>query len=118
MGARGALPSPIYDAARGMLVYESMRGLANALELIEASRKHDVVEVLRVKDRFTEPMKGWSDVLLNMRFTAQSGQSSSLSFEVQVVHRKMLVLRHDLGGHDSYDQFRVAQEVLSLYQPG
>merc|ERR1712050_140943 len=92
--AKGEPPSPIYDGARGMLVYNSMGGLALALERIEVSHKDHFFQVLRVKDRFTKPAKGWSDVLLNMRFTAN--QLPEFSFEVQVVHRKMLVLRHDL----------------------
>lgn len=111
--ARLELPS---DAARAMLVYEQMDGIGMGLERIESDIKEKMVLLVRIKDRFASPVGGWSDFLLNLRFPPETPGVTMLPFEIQLVHKKMLVLRHDLGGHDIYERFRFAQDVLAREQ--
>merc|ERR1712007_73890 len=86
------------------------------LERIESDIRATTVVLVRIKDRFAAPVGGWSDFLLNLRFPPETPGVTMLPFEIQLVHKKMLVLRHDLGGHDIYERFRFAQDVLSREQ--
>jgi hypothetical protein len=108
---------PVWDAARAMLVYEDMACFLRGLEQIQRDREETTIEVLRVKDRFSEPTGGgWSDVLINLRFPAKPGQPNPLPWEIQMVHVKMLVVRKDMGGHEAYAQYRAACEILDLHR--
>lgn len=98
-----------------MLIYDDMENLSCGLEQVHDDVGHAIVEIVRVKDRFAAPTEGgWSDVLMNLRFVTGKGHAPLLPFELQLVHRKMLVLRHDLGGHDAYAAYRFASEVVEL----
>jgi len=103
----------IMDAARTMVVYDNMENFARGAERIQVDRADKVVSVVRFKDRFTKPMGGWSDFLVNLIPTIDNSQPSAVPFEIQLCHKKMLILRHDVGGHDSYEQLRFASDVLA-----
>merc|ERR1712187_637928 len=92
------------------VIYESMVGIENGVRHVRADHDSQLVQVFRVKDRFSTPSGGgWSDVLFN----AMHGNSSfKTPFEMQLVHSKMFVLRQSLGGHASYSQFRTAVEMV------
>ena len=93
------------------LSYE-VKGAAPLLRSILDDHNDEKLVVLRVKERFTSPSNGgWSDVLVNMCF----GKHAAFPSEIQFVHAKMLVLRHDLGGHQIYACYRAAVEILELH---
>merc|ERR1712228_942437 len=101
-----------------MVVYGSMANMARGVGHVQNDTENGLVEVFRVKNRFSNPMGGWSDVLLNLRFQADVSESPLVPFEVQLVHRAMLILRHDLGGHEAYAKFRFAAEFLEFTSAG
>merc|ERR1712190_675656 len=102
--AQGGRQVPsIFDAARSMLIFNAIADIALCLERVGVDR---TVKVLRLKDRFVKPAGGWSDILINLQFT-----SVAFVFEIQLVHKKMLVIRHDLGGHHTYDSYRVGKAL-------
>ena len=70
--------------------------------------------VVRMKNRMRKPTGGgWADVLLNL---TKNDDNHKFICELQLVHKKMLVTREELGGHDAYDDFRTAGEFLELVQ--
>ena len=107
------MQTDIWDAARAMVVYDTMDHVADGVQRVDADVTDKVVELIRLKDRFTNPVNGWSDILLNLRFVAPM-DVDLVPFEIQLVHKKMIILRHDLGGHDSYEQYRYAQDLLKI----
>merc|ERR1711920_731072 len=95
-----------------MVVYDVMGKMAQGLVQVQEDVKHSIIILDRIKDRFTNPMGGWSDVLLNLRPVKRADAALDFAFELQIVHQKMLILRHDLGGHEAYEKFRFAHELL------
>ena len=72
--------------------------------------------MVRIKNRMREPTGGgWADVLLNLK---ANDDANHFICELQLVHKKMLVTREELGGHDAYNEFRTASEFLELVQEG
>lgn len=115
--AANAAMSSVCDAARSMILCESMEQLVRALRHIRSDHDHNMIKILRVKERFSQPTGGgWSDVLINFQFPVQHEQSNPLVWELQLVHAHMLVVRKDLGGHESYAKYRVAREILDMQE--
>jgi len=105
----------LLDLVRGMLVFQTVEGVAAALELL-ADPKDRGWTVVRIKNRMREPTGGgWADVLLNLK---ANDDANHFICELQLVHKKMLVTREELGGHDAYNEFRTASEFLELVQEG
>ena len=103
----------LLDLVRGMLVFQTVEGVAAALELL-ADPKDRGWTVVRIKNRMREPTGGgWADVLLNLK---ANDDANHFICELQLVHKKMLVTREELGGHDAYNEFRTASEFLELVQ--
>ncbi|KAH8072090.1 hypothetical protein JL721_4001 [Aureococcus anophagefferens] len=67
------------------------------------------LDVVRVKERFVArpAAGGWRDALVNARFA-----DDDVVFEVQIVHRELLVARRGLPGHAIYNKVRTARETL------
>ncbi|KAH8043954.1 hypothetical protein JL722_14918 [Aureococcus anophagefferens] len=61
------------------------------------------LDVVRVKERFVArpAAGGWRDALVNARFA-----DDDVVFEVQIVHRELLVARRGLPGHAIYNKLR------------
>jgi len=103
----------LLDLVRGMLVFQTMEGVAAALEALGNSKDRGWT-VVRMKNRMRKPTGGgWADVLLNL---TKNDDNQHFICELQLVHKKMLVTREDLRGHDAYDDFRTAAEFLELVQ--
>ena len=103
----------LLDLVRGMLVFQTMEGVAAALEALGNSKDRGWT-VVRMKNRMRKPTGGgWADVLLNL---TKNDDNQHFICELQLVHKKMLVTREELGGHDAYDEFRTAAEFLELVQ--
>ena len=97
--------SRIFDVVRCMIVVDSMSIAAEALSRLAESE----VEIVRIKERFVrEPTSGgWRDCMVNGRF-----EGSPHVWEVQIVHRELLMARRGLPGHAIYNCVRVAIELL------
>jgi hypothetical protein len=100
-----------WDILRGQLVCETMGQVIQVLKLMAANED---VRFLGVNDRFARPAKGWADVGLYVVFVG----CDTVVCEVQVVHRKMMLVREQMGAHDSYDNSRLAAELLRMRKSG
>jgi hypothetical protein len=89
-----------------MIVVDDMSIAAEALSRLAADSE---VEIVRIKERFIrEPTSGgWRDCMINGRF-----EGSPHVWEVQIVHKELLVARRGLPGHAIYNCVRVATELL------
>ena len=98
--------SRIFDVVRCMIVVDDMSIAAEALSRLAAESE---VEIVRIKERFIrEPTSGgWRDCMINGKF----GDSPHV-WEVQIVHRELLVARRGLPGHAIYNRVRTAIELL------
>ena len=98
--------SRIFDVVRCMIEADDMSIAAEALSRLAADSE---VEIVRIKDRFIrEPTSGgWRDCMINGKF----GDSPHV-WEVQIVHRELLMARRGLPGHAIYNRVRVATELL------
>ena len=108
--ARRGEVDDILDVVRGMVICRNMRELGTALKFFSEA---DGWKIVRVKNRFADGAQtsgGWADCLLNI---VRSDDPHQHVCEVQLVYKKMLVLRsEDMGGHDAYNQYRRADELL------
>ena len=113
--------APLCDVLRGSLQCKDFTMLLTAFELLEAldAEFGDVaqargltqrIRLLRIKDRFTAPTAGgWADVLVNFVFV---DDDSKHVCELQLQHESMLLVRKEGGGHEDYNEFRSAFELL------
>ena len=99
-------PARVFDVLRCLVVVDDMALAAAALGRVVGDAALDVV---RVKERFVaKPAAGgWRDALVNARFAGDD-----VVFEVQIVHRELLVARRGLPGHAIYNRVRTARETL------
>jgi len=105
-GADGAMQ--ICDIVRDMFVCDLMEDVIKLLALIAGS---PAIQLVRFKNRFTNPSGGWRDAMLNYRV-----HGSTHICEVQVSHRKMILQREAMGGHGAYGRERNASELLEFLE--
>jgi len=104
----------------------------------------DMIEVVEIKNRFKQPSEsGWADMQILFKFVEkveyvevdeadEEGKKAGFMgnagnkvwkkvvttnphiMEIQVIHRKLLLARKDLGGHAYYNASRNASEFLSV----
>lgn len=109
----GTGPSALLDVARGGIECPSMKSVCQALNCLLDEAKAGKVELLRIKMRFHQPSDGgWRDALVNFRFT---DDDSKHVCELQVMHKRMMTIRADMGAHKDYAQIRGAIEILELH---
>eukprot|EP00966_Prymnesium_polylepis_P196447 4552432-Prymnesium_polylepis.1 len=65
--------------------------------LVELIATSPAIEIVRIKDRFTTPSGGWTDVMINYRV-----KGTTHVCEVQIAHAKMILHRKAMGGHEAY----------------
>jgi len=99
----------VFDVVRAMIEVDTMEEMAHVLEALQhACGPSEEYEVVRVKQRFEDPTPaGWSDVFLNVRST-----TTGFTAEIQIAHSKLTTCRKGMKGHDTYHQFRGADELL------
>merc|ERR1712032_745725 len=98
----------VRDLVRGGIIDLSMKGLAAIATFLLESKE---VTVCRVKDRFNKPSSvGWTDCMLNFHFNDDPNKHVC---EVQLIHFKMLSQRTTQEGHNAYNIFRAAWELLA-----
>ena len=108
--ARRGKVDDILDVVRGMVICGTMSELGAALAFF--SEGEHGWNIVRVKNRFeadAQTSGGWADCLLNV---VRADDPLQHVCEVQLVHRKMLTLRKELGGHEAYNSYRTADELL------
>ena len=113
--------APLCDVLRGSLKCKDFTMLLAAFELLEAldaefgdlSQARGLtqrIRLLRIKDRFSTPTSGgWADVLVNFVFEDDATKHVA---ELQLQHESMLLVRKEGGGHQDYNEFRSAFELL------
>jgi hypothetical protein len=108
--ARRGNVDDILDVVRGMVICGTMSELGRALAFF--SEGEHGWKIVRVKNRFeagAQTSGGWADCLLNI---VRSDDPHKHVCEVQLVHQHMLLLRTRLGGHEAYNSYRTADELL------
>ena len=113
--------APLCDVLRGSLKCKDFVVLLTAFELLEnldadfgdlsqARGLTQRIRLLRIKDRFSAPTSGgWADVLVNFVF---EDDDTKHVVELQLQHESMLLVRKEGGGHQDYNEFRSAFELL------
>ena len=108
--ARRGNVDDILDVVRGMVICATMSELGDALTFF--SEANHGWKIVRVKNRFADGAQtsgGWADCLLNV---VRADDPHQHVCEVQLVHQDMLLLRKRLGGHEAYNSYRTADELL------
>ena len=96
-----------------MISFGHLRNILSAIETLRSREKFPAVLVINVWNRFTVKAESrWQDVMLHLLFEEEDVPASErLICEVQFSLMTLTMTRKDLGGHDAYSKFRVAQEV-------
>jgi len=100
----------VCDVVRGMIAYGNFGDMAKG---IQTTMDHPNVEHVRTKCRYSKPTSGgWMDLVINLRF---KDDDNNHICEIQFVHEKLLMQRKGLGGHEAYNFFRSAMELLETH---
>ena len=111
-GERRGRTERVCDVVRAMLVAKDMRTIGAIAEALRALQAAGLVEVRRIKDRFTQPSGGgWRDLMVNLVVLGGDGAVRHVC-EVQVAHEMMLTARKGLPGHEVYAVQRNAAEFI------
>jgi len=106
-------PEALLDVARGGIECPSMRSVYNVLQELLYEGANGTLVLLRIKMRFDEKSDGgWRDALVNFRFEDDTTEHVC---ELQIMHKKMMTIRADMGAHHDYAQFRGAVELLEKH---
>ena len=99
----------VMDVVRAMVTCDSCELM---VDIINAIFEHDDVCVVCLWTNIDNPKRAlgsWFDVKL-ICYLKDDG--SEHKFELQIVHKKMLMAREDLGGHDAYAKTRALAMFL------
>jgi hypothetical protein len=109
--------SDVWDVSRTLVEYDCMQELASGLEYLQKDHSQGKIQIVRVKERFSQPTSGgWSDILVNICFLSDDPQVQALPCEIQFVHSRLMLIRQKMGAHMDYSKFRVAHEILELHE--
>ncbi|KOO27307.1 hypothetical protein Ctob_002294 [Chrysochromulina tobinii] len=109
-GEGRGLSKCVCDVVRAMLVATSMSMVASIVRALWALHEADMIQVVRIKNRFRQPSAGgWRDLMVNFVIV---GDATRHVCEVQVVHQMMLTARKGLPGHAIYGIVRNAMELI------
>ena len=97
-----------------MLVAKDMRMIGAIAEALRVLQVAGLIEVRRVKDRFTQPSGGgWRDLMVNLVVLGGDADGAVRHVcELQVAHEMMLTARKGLPGHEVYAVQRNAVEFI------
>ena len=111
-GAGRGNTEKVCDVTRAMLVGMNMRTIGAIARALVLLQRAGLIEVLRTKDRFTQPSPGgWRDLMVNFVVLCGNGEVRHVC-EVQVAHDMMLTARKGLPGHEVYAVQRNASEFI------
>ena len=86
----------VLDVVRAMIVVKDFGVIAAIVEGLKALSDAELVEVLRLKNRFESPSAGgWRDLMINVVIVGDERQHVC---EIQIVHEMMLTARKGLPG--------------------
>ena len=86
----------VLDVVRAMIVVKDFGVIAAIVEGLKALSDAELVEVLRLKNRFESPSAGgWRDLMINVVIVGDARQHVC---EIQIVHEMMLTARKGLPG--------------------
>merc|ERR1712060_490474 len=97
------------DVVRAQLVCDSIGQLLSALSGLAALPR---LQVVAVNNRFSRPSNGWADI--SVYLVHEDSSCRGVVAEVQLVHRKLMLVREEMGAHDIYDHSRFAAELLKI----
>jgi hypothetical protein len=97
----------IMDVVRAMIVCSSNATICKVLKQLAADENF-IIE--RVKDGYSTYRPGqWIDVKLIVSLKLDHNQHKC---EIQIVHKKMVTARKDMGGHTAYSKYRSLAETI------
>ena len=100
----------VLDVVRAMIVVKDFGVLAAIVDGLKTLSDAELVDVLRLKNRFKEPSPGgWRDLMVNLVILSDERRHVC---EIQIVHEMMLTARKGLPGHAVYNKVRTAQELV------
>lgn len=103
----------IWDLVRGMISYETISQIVNALRVVQEDKSNEVL-VVNCWNRFkVVPEPEWADVMFHVCFKEAK---LPMICEVQLCLWKLTLARKKLGGHDAYAKFRNAGEIDRFIQ--
>ena len=105
--------SKIFDIVRGTLIYKKLGDEPGGVLCgIRAIFDCTQLQIIRVKDRFSNPTSGcWRDVLFNARMVSSQGTINSHIVEVQLHQYDLREERMNVGGHFIYERHRALLEA-------
>ena len=108
--------SKIFDIVRGTFVFDTLADEdGGVLRGIRAVFECGKFQVIRVKDRFSNPTSGcWRDVLINARMVSGDGTIQSHIVEIQFHQKDLREERMNVGGHYIYERHRALFEACEV----
>merc|ERR1712032_674579 len=108
--------STIFDIVSGTLVFDTLADEdGGVLRGIRAVFECGKFQVIRVKDRFSNPTSGcWRDVLINARMVSDDGTIQSHIVEIQLHQKDLREERMNVGGHYIYERHRALFEACQV----
>lgn len=105
----------VYDIVRCAVLCESLAESVAALRAIHATppdAEHPPFNIDSIKDRWNHPTsEGWSDIRINGHMQADTNQHKC---EIQIIHRHLMLVREEMGGHHFYAECRGVIEALEI----
>ena len=100
----------VLDVVRAMIVVKDLGVVAAIVDGLKTLSDAELVDVLRLKNRFESPSAGgWRDLMINLVIV---GDERRHVCEIQIVHEMMLTARKGLPGHAIYAIVRNANELV------
>merc|ERR1711957_1081304 len=88
------LPNKVLDVARSMIICDTFMEHKQIMDVIGEAADDGLIEICRLKHRYNTPSSGgWRDLMINFAFKVDANLHIC---ELQIVHKKMMVLR--VGG--------------------
>ena len=105
----------VYDLVRGALQYDDMHGITAGGKGV---CDHPDFVTGRMKDRFSNPTSAkWRDCMINGHIKLKNNFDEH-KLEIQIHHKKMVMIRESMGGHYIYAIFRALVEALEVVYGG
>eukprot|EP00756_Hemistasia_phaeocysticola_P022785 Hpha_TRINITY_DN15856_c0_g5::TRINITY_DN15856_c0_g5_i1::g.189951::m.189951 len=103
-------PERVRDVARGAVEFDTMRGVADAMDNLAKLADCGDIRILRVEDRLSSPTSGgWSDIKITVAFRGLAAPA-----ELQLTHKYLGMVRAGMASHKSYAASRSADELLRV----
>lgn len=102
----------MWDLARGLISFDDLNGIRNALHLFSDRERFPNVKVVNVSVTFRKmdenPRSAWQDVKVHF---VLMDDFPKIICELQLCLKAFTDARRQLGGHDAYSKFRMIMEA-------